>query len=240
MERDIDEIKPRKWLVIILILIAIIITVVLANKIIIDKKENHSIFDIFNFATENMDKINNSFNKDTFNNDFEFYVGTKTGGSLSRLIDEIITNNKKNKEHILTVIYNDINTTDTEIIKNIKIGIKTFDKYEILIDYNEEGYVNIISIELIEKDTSELKGFNSYYEMYSGTERGISVKSLLDNVITNNKTNQDKILTVIYKDINTNDVETIKTLKNKIDDHTEYEVSLNYNDDGFVYEIVIG
>ena len=50
---------------------------------------------------------------------------------------------------------------------------------------------------------------------------------------------EEKLNTNNYKDINTNDVETIKILKNKIDDHTKYEVSLNYNDDGFVYEIII-
>ena len=44
MERDIDEIKPRKWLVVILILIALTISVILINKIITDKKEKDEYF----------------------------------------------------------------------------------------------------------------------------------------------------------------------------------------------------
>lgn len=238
MQRDIDEIKPRKWLVIILILLAIVITILLINKIIIDKKNNDnkqdSIFDLLN-----INNIESTFQKDSFNRDYEFFVGTKSGTSLSTMIDEIVTNNKKNKDHLLTVKYKDINTTDVEIIKNIKDSVKTFDKYEISVDYNEKGYVDIITIELKEKDKSEARGFNAYYEMYSGTEYGSSIKNLLDKIITNNKTNQNNILTVIYKDTNTIDVETIKSLKKQFDTWEEYEVSLNYNEDGFVYEIVI-
>ena len=35
------------------------------------------------------------------------------------------------------------------------------------------------------------------------------------------------------------DVELIKNLKSKFDDRAEYEITLNYNEDGFVYQIVI-
>ena len=242
MERDIDEIKPRKWLVIILIIIAILISVLLINKIVTDKKtqkEETGTFDIFNFFTEGITKIESSFGKDSFNSSFEFFVGTKTGTNVSTMIDEIVTNNKKNSDHLINVKYNDINTTDVEIIKNIKNGVKTFDKYEISVDYNEKGYVDTITIELKEKDKTAAKGFNVYYEMYNGTEYGSSVKNLLDKIVTNNKTNQNNILAVIYNETNTTDVEEIKSLKNKLDDWTKYEVSLNYNEDGYIYEIVI-
>lgn len=239
MEKDIDDIKPRKWLVVILILVALSISVILINKIVTDRKENskkdNNIFNIFN----GFEGIESSFKKDSFNSNFEFYMGSKSGNSLNNLIDEIITNNKKNKNHLVTVVYKEINTTDSEIIKTIKDNIKTFDKYEISLDYDDKGFVNKITVELKEKDMSEVREFNLSYEMYTGTEYGTSVKNLIDKVITNNKTNSNRTLTIIYKDTNTSDVETIKNLKQKLDDWTKYEVSLNYDEEGFINQIVI-
>jgi len=238
MEKDIDEIKPRKWLVVILLLIAIAISVVLINKIVIDRKENkkennNNIFDKLHTNT------NNTFDKDSFNSKFERYTGSESGFFLEDLFDITITNNKKYPDKKVAIRYNEINTTDPEEIKSIKKGIKNGDKFEVSVNYNKDGIVFEVVLELTEKDMSEARGFNSSYEMYSGTEIGISVKNLLDKIITNNKTKPDRILTIIYKDVNTSDVQQIKNIKSRFADWTEYEVSLNYNENGFVYQIVI-
>ena len=237
MKKDIDEIKPRKWLVIILILIAIIISVVLINKIVTDRKENKkessNIFDKIN-----NNKIENTLNKYEFNSKFERYSGSQSGFFLEDMFDILIIHNKKYDKKV-TLKYNEINTTDTEEIKNIKQTIKNGDKFEVSINYDENGLVYEIVLELTEKDMSEARSFNVHFEMYSGTERGLSLRNLLDNVITNNKTKPERILTVIYKEVNTTDVEAIKNLKSRFSDWTQYEVSLNYNEEGFVYQIVI-
>lgn len=238
MEKDIDEIKPRKWLVIILILIALAISVVLINKIVTDRKENenkkesHSIFDIF-------ENIDSSFNKDSFNSDFEFYTGSKSGFLLKNMFEKVITNNKKNTDNKISIKYNDINTSDPNEIKNIKTNIKDGDEFEVSVNYNEDGFVYEIVLELTEKDMSEVRWFNSSYEMYNGTEWGTTIKDLLDKVITNNKTNPERLLTIIYKETITSDVEIIKNLKSNFEKWTDYEVSLNYNEEGYVYQIVI-
>ena len=239
MEKDIDEIKPRKWLVIILILIALAISVVLINKIVTDRekkqnnKESHSIFNIFN-----INKIENSFKKESFNSDFEFYTGSKSGFLLENMFEKVITNNKKNERKV-AIKYNEINTTNSEEIKNIKKSIESGDKFEVSINYDQNGYVSEIVLELTKKDTTKIDWFNTSYEHYNGTEYGTRVKDLLDKIITNNKTNPDRILTVIYKDINTSDVEIIKNLKSNFDDWTKYEISLNYNEEGYIYQFVI-
>lgn len=235
--RDIDEIKPRKWLVVLLILIALVISVVLINKIITDKennkKDNKGMFDIFN-----INNIESSFKKDSFNSDFEFYTGSKSGFLLENMFEKVITNNKKNERKV-SIKYNEINTNNPEEIKNLKKEIKDGDKFEVSINYDEKGYVSEIVLELTEKDMTEVRWFNTSYESYNGTEWGTTVKDLLEKVITNNKTNPDRILTIIYKDINTTDVEQIKNLKSRFDDWTDYEVSLNYNEEGYIYQIVI-
>lgn len=238
MEKDIDEIKPRKWLVVILIIISLAISIILINKIITDRKENkkepNGILDKIN-----INKIQDSINKNEMNSKFERYTGSESGFFLEDMFDVLITHNKKYQDKKVSLKYNEINTTDQEEIKNIKKGIKRGDKFEVSVNYNENGFVYEIVLELTEKDMSEARSFNVHYEMYSGTERGVSIKNLLDNVITNNKTKPERILIVNYKDVTTSDVETIKNLKSRFSDWTEYEVSLNYNEDGFVYQIVI-
>ena len=240
MEKDIDEIKPRKWLVLILILIALAISVVLINKIVTDrktkedKKEHTSILDKIN-----IDNIGNVIKKEEFNSKFERYTGSQSGFFLEDMFDILITHNKKYQDYKVVLKYNEINTTEPEEIKTIKKGIKRADKFEVSVNYNNEGLVYEIVLELTEKDMSEVRRFNSIYEIQTGTKIGISVKNLLDDVITNNKTKPERILTIVYKDVNTTDVEAIKNLKSRFSDWTDYEVSLNYNEEGFVYQIVI-
>ena len=92
-------------------------------------------------------KIKKKISKDSFNWDFETYVGTQYSNSIGYLLDDVITNNKKNKDYLITVIFKDTNTTDPETIKNIKKQFEEWHKYEVSLDYDEEGYVNKITIE---------------------------------------------------------------------------------------------
>ena len=81
----------------------------------------------------------------------------------------------------------------------------------------------------------DITRFNSSFEMYMGTEYGSSVGRLLDEIITNNKKNEDNLVTVKFKETNTKDPEEIKNLKKQLDEWTKYEVSFEYDDDGLIY-----
>ena len=81
--------------------------------------------------------------------------------------------------------------------------------------------------------------FNSIYEMYSGSEFGMGVKSIIDEASTNNKKDKEHQITIKYGDINTKEPEKMKEIKKEIFDMKNYEVSLDYDDDGFVYMITI-
>ena len=145
MNKNVQEdLQPRRWLLVVLILIAIVISVVLINKVVMDKKaekkEGGDIFDIFKDTTS---KINTS----SFNSDFEMYKGTEYGSSVSRLLDEVITNNKKNKERLVKVVYENTETTDPIEIKDLKKKFDTWDKLEVSLDYDDEGFVYLITIE---------------------------------------------------------------------------------------------
>lgn len=243
---SVDEPKPRRWLLVLLIVIALIIVVILLNKIVIDKQEkeknNSNSWGIFEvFRKMGVGEMKNDFDKNSFNSDFTFYIGTKYGSNVSDLIDEIITNNKTNKEHLITVVYNNENITDSIKIKNIKNELSEWNEYEVSEDYDDDGYINKITIESKKGyvDEASKRRFNFTYETSNGTQNGFSVKNLLDDVIANNKTNKDHILNVMYKDTNTTDVEIIKNLKSNFDEWTKYEISLDYDDNGYVNQITI-
>ena len=243
---SVDEPKPRRWLLVLLIVIALIIVVILLNKIVIDKQEkeknNSNSWGIFEvFRKMGFGEMKSDFDKNSFNSDFTFYVGTKYGSNVSDLIDEIITNNKTNKEHLITVVYNNEDITDLTKIKNIKNELSEWNQYEVSEDYDDDGYINKITIESKKGyvDEASKRTFNFTYETSNGTQNGFNVKNLLDDVITNNKTNKDHILNVMYKDTNTTDVEIIKNLKSNFDEWTKYEISLDYDENGYINQITI-
>ncbi len=231
---SVNDFKPRKWLLIVLIILALAIAVVLINKLIMiynERKNNREPFSIFNIFE------NNNFNADFFNTSFEHYTGTQSRILTLSLLDEIITNNKKEKNHILTVIFKEHSTTDPNEIKNIKSELDSYTEYEVSIDYDEKGYAEKITIEPIEKNTSS--SFNRIFEMYAGTKNGISAGWFLDEVITNNKTNKNHLLTVVFKNHNTTDPEEIKNIKKELDDWTNYEISLDYDEKGYANKVTI-
>lgn len=88
-------------------------------------------------------------------------------------------------------------------------------------------------------DKTEIKAFNASFELYSGTQSGFFVEKLLDEIVTNNKTEPNHIVTVVYNDITTTISDEIITLKQSLDNSKNYEVSLNYDKNGFVNKITV-
>ncbi len=148
-----NELRPRRWLLVVLLLIAIAIVIVLLNKLITDHNEkeqdrsSNEMSDIINNQMEKGNEMLDKFEIDSFNSKFEFRVGQNYGSSVKRLLDDVITNNKKNKDHVLTVVFEELSTTNPEEIKQAKKNFDDWTKYEVSIDYDENGYANKITIE---------------------------------------------------------------------------------------------
>lgn len=83
----------------------------------------------------------------------------------------------------------------------------------------------------------EITAFNMKFENYSGTEYKMFVYNLLDEVVTNNKTNKRKV-EISYKDNKTEDPDSIVSLKQNLT-LEKYEVKLDYDQDGFVNLVTI-
>ena len=89
--------------------------------------------------------VNEKFDIESFNSKYEIRSGRKPKLFVETLIDDISTDNKKNK-HKITLIFNDKEYTDSKEITNIKSEL-TKSEYEIILDYDSKGYINKITIE---------------------------------------------------------------------------------------------
>lgn len=134
------------------------------------------------------------------------------------LADKYITN-KKEKEEL-----------EKENIKeNIDGFFDIFDEFENEIDSEIENSNNEF----------EIKRFNNSLEIHAGSNYGTVVVMVLDKVITSNKKNQDKIINVIYGDINTTDESKIREIKRGLDDWTKYEIIFDYDEVGYINQVTI-
>lgn len=123
---------PSKHLFIIPVVISIIIFL--------------SIFIFIITSITSMNSID-SFEVDRFNNSFEIYVGTNNGLQISSLIDEVQTNNRKNRDTLIEFEYKNVKTTNPDEIKKIKKDLDDWNNYEVTFEYNENGLINYVLME---------------------------------------------------------------------------------------------
>lgn len=113
------------------------------------------IFDKVNEQQEEMnDKINSQKKeqeekqaKTDFNSTIEMYANMETGFHLKSMIAEVITSNKKNSEHQITVEYGDIKASEESEMKNVRNSLDDITRYMVILNYDEDGYINKVEIE---------------------------------------------------------------------------------------------
>lgn len=102
---------------------------------------------------KNNEESDLKFDKNSFNSNYSFYSGTQPGQSVSMLIDNIINKNKTEKDHLVELVFDNTSYgTDPDNIKQTKNMIQTFSGYniqyyEVSMDYDDNGYVNKVTIE---------------------------------------------------------------------------------------------
>lgn len=103
--------------------------------------------------TKEQEEYHENFSKDSFNSTFEMNQGTKSGMFAKSQVDNVVKNNKKDKEHLIEVVFDGTSYgTDPLNIQNIKNKLQEFNgykfqEYEISLDYDDNGYVNKVTIE---------------------------------------------------------------------------------------------
>ena len=98
---------------------------------------------------ENYNSETSKFDVSSFNGKFMGLQGTKVKFILSNFLDEVVTSNKTNKNHLISVTYEEITSTEESDIVKIKNSLKDNNKYEVSLDYDENGYINKVIIKNI-------------------------------------------------------------------------------------------
>ena len=88
----------------------------------------------------------NKIEADSFNKNFEPYSGTVYKLFLNTLLDNVVTNNKKNSDKLITVVYNTTTTSNPDEIIKLKQSFEEGKKYESILDYDSNGLVNKVTI----------------------------------------------------------------------------------------------
>ena len=127
----------------------------------------------------------------------------------------------------------EILTTSKEIDKESTSNFMSF------MNFIKEIISGQIEEQKEEDKQNEIKQYNSKFDIYSGKQYGNFLDNLLENVINNNKTQKEHIITVKYNQKETNIPEEIKTIKSQLEKLDEYEVTLDYDDNGYVNKVTI-
>lgn len=97
---------------------------------------------------EQVNKGKEEGEKYSFNFQFVGDEGTDYGNLVSDTIDDIIKSNKTHDKKV-TLVYNGESFTDENKMIEIKHSLGEWDKYEVVINYDDDGYVNEIKIDKI-------------------------------------------------------------------------------------------
>lgn len=149
----------KKWLKVLkglgigyLVFIGIVIVLFVSVFVIVFvnmAKMNNRADDVYDNAGSIIDKVTDGYSKveiKAFNAPFELYSGSQSGFFLENLIDKVVTNNKTEADHIITVVYNETMTAVPDEITNLKQNFEDSKEYEVLLDYDTDGFVNKITI----------------------------------------------------------------------------------------------
>jgi len=121
-----------------------------------------------------------------------------------------------------------------------------FDKIFTIFNKTTDGEINNEDdvVEKIENifggitDKIKVSEFNNGVELYAGSQKGMRVISLLDKIITSNKTQERKI-TVQYNGVETQDENEIKNIKRNFDTFDNCEITYEYDAEGFINKAII-
>lgn len=191
---------------------------------------------------------------------FEVDVNTLTNEDIS-LEDKAETKEDKNNKkedgdrkfilYILIIIFiaslallayrvgTDIKTKKDEIKEELRKEKEKAEK-------DEKEFKDKFNKDMEESDLKfDKNSFNSNYTFYSGTQPGQNVSMLIDNIINKNKTEKDHLVELTFDNTSYGtDSDNIKQTKNMIQtfkgyDIQYYEVSMDYDDNGYVNKVTI-
>ena len=82
---------------------------------------------------------------------------------------------------------------------------------------------------------------NSFKTLYYGSTNGFLMNNFIDEVLKSNEENPNKLITIKYKDFESNSANEIKTLKKQIKNGVadKYEIYYEYDENGYINKAII-
>lgn len=91
------------------------------------------------------DEVQESTNIKIFNSSIELYRGTQKGTAISFLLNDVLSN--KLSKRSIQIKYGETTTGDANEISEMSSQFDDFSDYDISFEYDDEGYINLITIE---------------------------------------------------------------------------------------------
>lgn len=231
------EIKERKWLFIVLIIVLVLSCGGLVYNLQSNKeKKEKSFFDFFDmFRSDEMSNMS----KDTFNFTFSYASGHNEKIFALSIVDNIIMSNNKNKDKLIELVYDGEHTTDVDKIKNIKMKMSNSiaKSFDVTLAYDNEGFINKITIEA---NDVTVNNFNSQFTLYdAGTLWGSLIVRVLDIAIESNRKYENHQVYVVYNGNNTNAADKIRNIKKHFKTFDDYELIYEYDPSGYINKVRI-
>ena len=85
----------------------------------------------------------------------------------------------------------------------------------------------------------DVSSFNSSYESHAGKCSTFFLTSVLDDVVTNNKTNKKHQIVVEYNGLSSCEEKVIKEIRNSLKSGENYDIAYDYDKKGFICKMII-
>ena len=145
---------------------------------------------------------------------------------MNKIVQKIIIGVSIGIGCILTIII---------MVGYVYFGMKLFNR----VNKNKHIINNITNEIKTEYDKFVLEGINEELEDYEGIIDGDDLKELLAIIVTNNKLSGNHKISLIFNNISYDNVQKIYKLNKTINSDKEYNVVFNYDEDGYINEVII-
>ena len=99
-------------------------------------------------SQSNKEEMMSQHEKTVFNQVFKSnYFGSTNGFFMIQFIDNVIKSNEENPNHIITVNYDGIETSDAAELRAMKKKFSNTVDYEVYYEYDENGLINKAIVE---------------------------------------------------------------------------------------------
>lgn len=167
--------------------------------------------------------------------------------AIITLAARITLEREKNKEEgngIVSSFFNGFNNISNQMKEEYEQNVEEMNKeFEEQVNQMTQQYEENVKEqeEEVQKTREETNKnmFNASFTYSAGTQPTVHVKMILDNVIKSNKTNAEHKITFVYNGTETMDEQQIKNVKHSLKQFGEYEVSVDYDENGYVNKIIL-